>query len=385
MYKTTKNDTKDTIIAKLKEDIHRLEEILALLPGHVFWVDRDNVYLGCNNAVARMFCFSSPKDIVGKKNKNFLPKSEAKVLDTMNSRIMEIGESYVLEETTEYNDESKTYLSQKTPFRDSQNNVVGLLGISFDISDRKQMEKKLKEARLKAEISSQVKSDFIRNMEHDIRTPLSGILSVAAHLASIEQEPQKKELLEDLKHASQELTEYFNDIIEISRLSEGNIPIIQKEFDLGNLVKSVFRLELPAAESKGLEFKVIFKENIPQIVIGDSFRTYRILLNLISNAIKFTEKGFLKITVQRKRQSNKKIVLEFSIQDTGIGIPEEDRENIYEKFSCGTFVENKVNVGMGLGLWIVKEFIQDMGGSIKLESELNQGSTFTCILPYALP
>lgn len=372
------------LIAKLREDIDRLERLIALLPGNVYWLDRGNSYLGCNNIVAEISKLKATKDIVGKTNKELFGEEEAKKIDSINIRVMETGDQYNLEEVSDWENVTRTYLTQKVPWRDKHGEVIGVLGVSVDISDRKRMEKELKEARLKAEISNQAKLDLIRNMEHDIRTPLGGIFSTAGYLASIEKEPQKKELLQDLQDAAQELISYLNGIIERAHLSEGGIPIVEKAFNLERIVKSIYALELPAAKNKGLLLDLIFDEKIPKQIIGDSFRVYRVLLNLASNAIKFTQKGYVKIIVQLIEQSAEQATIELSMEDSGIGIAEQDIENIYEKFSCGTNDMSKTNIGTGLGLWIVKQFTQELGGSITLKTEVNKGSLFTCVLPFKL-
>jgi two-component system, OmpR family, aerobic respiration control sensor histidine kinase ArcB len=375
---------KDELILKLKEEIDRLENIIALLPGHVYWLNKDNIYLGCNNLQAKAANLTTRKSIVGKTNYDLIQKKQAETLNAINKKVMASGEATMIEEVSKWSNGLRTYLSHKVPIRNAQGVVTGLLGVSFDISDRKKMEEELKLAKEQAEIFSQAQSDFIRNMEHDIRTPLSGILSVASHLAAIEEDAEKKELLSDLENASQELISYFNSIIEVSRVTQGRIPTIAQEFDICNMVTSVFKLELPVAKSKKINFILNYEENIPQKVVGDSFRTYRILLNLVSNAIKFTDQGHVKISVRLLEKSSEDIKVEFAIEDSGIGIKEDEREKIYEKFMRGNAVLRAYK-GMGLGLWIVKEFIRDLNGTIQLESTVMKGSIFTCTLPFKLP
>ncbi|HVY53409.1 MAG TPA: PAS domain-containing protein [Gammaproteobacteria bacterium] len=295
----------DRLIEKLKEEVCYLDNILALMPGYVYWLDSNNVFLGCNNMLVELFNIDSREQIVGKNNFDFLDKPQAELLDAANNKVMENGEPYIFEETIKWPDSDKTYLTHKVPLKNMQGQIVGLLGVSFDISDRKKVEEEL---RLMA-LSNQAKTDFIRNMEHDIRTPLSGMLSVASHLASIETDPTKKELLMDLENASQELIGYLNTIIEVSRMDEGRVPAIMQEFNFEHMVKSMFMLELPAAKSKKIDFILAYDDAIPEKVVGDSFRAYRILLNLVSNAIKFTDQGFVKINIKllEKNEHNIKV------------------------------------------------------------------------------
>ncbi len=371
----------DRLIEKLKEEVCYLDNILALMPGYVYWLDSNNVFLGCNNMLVELFNIDSREQIVGKNNFDFLDKPQAELLDAANNKVMENGEPYIFEETIKWPDSDKTYLTHKVPLKNMQGQIVGLLGVSFDISDRKKVEEEL---RLMA-LSNQAKTDFIRNMEHDIRTPLSGMLSVASHLASIETDPTKKELLMDLENASQELIGYLNTIIEVSRMDEGRVPAIMQEFNFEHMVKSMFMLELPAAKSKKIDFILAYDDAIPEKVVGDSFRAYRILLNLVSNAIKFTDQGFVKINIKLLEKNEQNIKVECSILDSGIGIDQGEKEKIYEKFSRGAAVNNRAYKGMGLGLWIVKEFVRDLEGTIRLDSQPGKGSCFTCTLIFKLP
>jgi len=377
---------KNLLIEELRQKVSNLENILAILPGHVYWLNRDNVYLGCNDILVQTLKLSSRRNIVGKRNIDILEnKAQAAGLDATNRKVMETGETFSLEETTTYQASTKTFLTQKVPLKDSTGEINGLLGVSFDITDFKQMEQS-KATRKKAEVSKQVKSDFIRNMEHDIRTPLSGILSVATYLADQEKDLQKKGLLEDLESASQELIAYFNSVVAVSRMNGFGIPLLKERFNLKDLVISIYKLELPAAKNKNLALHIDFKEDVPHDLVGDSFRVYRILLNLTSNAVKFTQKGYVKITISIAKKKSNQALIEFKVKDTGIGISADDHEKIYEKFSSSSSDEkNRANTGFGVGLWIVKQFVNDLKGSIEIKSKLGKGSIFTCQLELELP
>jgi two-component system aerobic respiration control sensor histidine kinase ArcB len=379
-------EEKNNLIYKLKEKIQHLESIIALLPGHVYWLDRENVLQGCNNLQAEFANLPSRRAIVGKKNADLLHADEASELDSINNRVMETGKPYIGEELAEMPHGQRVYLSQKVPLRNEQDEVVGLLGVSFDITDRKRMEKELQIARERAELANQTKTEFIRNLEHDIRTPLCGIKSVTKYLETIEDDAKKKDFLSDIEIATNELLNYLDNIVEFSQINTGATPLIVKEFNLEQVVKGIVNLELAAARSKQLDLRYGYASNVPMMVIGDRFRLHRMLLNLVNNAIKFTEQGYVKISVGFIEKINEKeVLLEIAVGDTGIGIAKKHHETIYDKFTRCDPSNKGIYKGTGLGLWIVKQFIEDLDGQIKLTSELGCGSIFTCRLPFRLP
>lgn len=384
MIDIEKEEDKTRIIDNLKEKVAHLENIIGLLPGHVYWVDRQNIFQGCNDAHAQFAQLSKRKEIVGKTYHDFW-ESVACDTELLNLKVMEEGVPYVGEEKVIFPDQHESiYLSHKVPLHNANDDVIGLLGISLDITDRKRMEKELKLAKEAAELANETKTEFIRNMEHDIRTPLCGIMNVVTYLQTLEKDDNKKEFLSDIHIATQELLNYLENIVEFSQITLGAIPLIFREFDFKQLLQSILNLESAAVKDKRIELSLHYEDGIPQSVIGDRFRVHRILLNLISNAIKFTNKGKVQVHVSVHEQSSREIILEIKISDTGIGIHPKYHEIIFEKFVRCDPSNKGVYKGKGLGLWVVKSFIEDLNGSITLESELEKGSVFTCLLPFKL-
>ncbi len=375
----------NNLINKLEAKIQNLESIIALLPGHVYWLDRNNVFQGCNNLQAEAAKLPSRQAIVGKKNAHLSWADQAQEVDQINSRVMEAGQPYVGEEFAETASGQRIYLSQKVPLRNNEGDVIGLLGVSFDITDRKRMEQELQIAREKAELANQTKTEFIRNFEHDIRTPLCGIKSVTKYLETMEHDPKKKEFLSEIEIATNELLNYLDNMVEFSQINTGTTPLIEREFNLEQVIKGIYNLELAAARGKGLDLLFEYAPAAPVMVIADKFRLHRMLLNLVNNAIKFTEQGFVKIRVAFVENiAEDRVLLEIAVEDTGIGIAKKHHEKIYDKFTRCDPSNKGLYKGTGLGLWIVKQFIEDLGGQIKLKSELGQGSIFTCVLPFRL-
>ncbi|MES2217714.1 MAG: ATP-binding protein [Pseudomonadota bacterium] len=380
----TKN-VKPPPVQELQNQIEQLEKIISLMPGHVYWLDTNNVYQGCNDLQAQTAQLASPKDIIGKTNYDFIWKDSAEEVNAINQEVMKSGKPRIIEETAKTPQGFAIFLSEKVPLFNSRNEVIGLLGISFDITERKRTEHALKIAKEKAEIANQVKTEFIRNMEHDIRTPISGILGVSSYLKLHQKLPQHRELLGDIESASSELLDYLNNILEFSQLTKDTLPVILKELSLREIVDSIFKIELPAAKYKKLKLTAKFAINLPQILIGDTFRIYRILLNLVSNAIKFTNKGGITLQANLISKQDKNVTLQIVIMDTGIGIPQNQQVKIFDKFTRCLPSNKGTYKGTGVGLWVVKQFVTDLNGSIELESNLGQGSVFTVTLPMQLP
>ncbi|MDA8561737.1 PAS domain-containing sensor histidine kinase [Gammaproteobacteria bacterium] len=377
---------KNNKISKLEKKVQYLESILALLPGHVYWLDENNIFQGCNNLQAKSINLSSPKSIVGKKNSDLFSLSFAKKLDVVNMKVLKTGDSYSGEETLDLSNGKRIYLSQKAPINNEDGEIIGLLGVSVDITERKKMEKDLKLAREKADLANQAKTEFIRNLEHDIRTPLCGVKSVTKYLETIEKDVQKKEFLNDIEVATNELLYYLDNIVEFSQIKTGAVPLLVKEFNLEQVIKGIINLEQAASKSKKLKLIFNYSPDIPSIIVSDRFRIHRLLLNLVNNAIKFTDQGSVKIIVDLvKIISSKEILIKIIVEDTGIGIAAKDHKVIYDKFTRCEPSNKGIYKGTGLGLWIVKQFVHDLGGSIELISKLNNGSRFVCCLPLKLP
>jgi two-component system aerobic respiration control sensor histidine kinase ArcB len=365
-----------------------LEEIISNLPGNVYWKNREGVYLGCNTNLAKMINLSSSKEVMGKTLDQIFPDAPdvAKNISEEDEKIMQENRPRSFEENgLNLNRQPAVYLTSKVPLHDAQGEVIGLLGLSFDITERKTLEENLKEAKEKAETASALKSDFIRNMEHDIRTPVSGLFGITHMLAKQEKDEKKKEILEVVEKAAKELLDFTNSILEFSKIESEAIPILEKKFGLKQLVESVVALEMPPALNKNLKLELNYPKNMSTTLIGDAHRLKRMLINLVSNAVKFTNEGFVKLSVILAKQEDKKVILQFKIEDSGIGIPKEKQNFIYEKFMRGTPSNQGKYKGQGLGLRIVKQFIHEMEGEIDVKSEEGEGTTFVCTLPFKLP
>lgn len=382
------------IVKEQHADIFRLKSVIDNLPGSIYWKDKNGVYLGRNtysheksksvNIEDSASTLDSP---IGKTDYDYFSKEIADGYRKHDIEVMESGEELVREEiTTLPNGEQLIQLSSKRPLRDEKGNVVGVVGNTVDITHLKKIEAELREAKEKLERGDIIKTEFIRNMEHDIRTPFNGVWGIANYLWQNETVPAKKELLGDVTNCAKELLDYCNGILDFSKIEQGNLPLLEKKFNTRKLVDSVMLIEIPAAKLKKLNFTLKYDENLPVVLMGDQYRLQRVLINLVSNAIKFTQQGDVKLQVKlAKKPDDKNAIVSFIVEDTGIGIPQEKQDFIYEKFARVIPSNKGTYKGIGLGLRIVKQFMEEMGGEIDLKSESGKGSTFICTLPFKLP
>lgn len=360
-----------------------LENIVANMPGHVYWKDKNGVYLGCNNRQAMSLGLKHGEEVVGKTDFD-LPwgKNIAALFQKNDFSIMENKKAEVIEEIAQVDGKEAIVLSHKAPMINKNGEVTGILGISIDISDRKKVEKDLILAKERAEAANDAKTEFLENMRHDIRTPLTGITGFANIISDEVKDPKIKEYVDNLSASSDALLNLLNEILEIIDINSGNAPIVTKKFNLKKRLEDVVLLYKAKSKQKNIEFSADFDSAIPQYLIGDSTRTHRIALELIANAFNFTKAGFVKLTTQLSKAEGRELIIKLMVQDSGIGIDSDKQEAIFVQFKRLTPSYKGLYKGAGLGLSIVKQFVDDLGGEIYVESSLGTGSIFTCILPY---
>jgi len=275
-----------------------------------------------------------------------------------------------------------------SPVLDKEGELTHFLAIKTNISDKLEMEQQLQEALIKAQTANQAKTEFLANFSHEIRTPMNTIIGMTQLLLESRLDPEQKKLLTSVYNAGTILLNLLNDILDLSKIEAGQLNLISADFSLYHLVETVSDTMSSAAATAGLAFVVdLDRHRIPEFLIGDEFRIRQILLNLIDNAIKFTERGkiTLRITPPPGAPENTATVtLEFAVIDTGIGIPEEQLNRIFQSFSQVDSSMSRRHQGTGLGLAICKHLIEMMGGTLAVRSRPGHGSTFYFTLAFPL-
>lgn len=270
----------------------------------------------------------------------------------------------------------RTVLLNITALRDTDGKITGYLGIASDITPLKRTAQELLLAKEAAEAASRTKSQFLANMSHEIRTPMNGVLGMTELLLTTELDTRQRHLTRTIQQSGEALLAIINDILDFSKIEAGKLQLERLDFDLQDTVDNAVELFATPAQRKGLELTCHMPSSIPRNLRGDPIRLRQALLNLISNALKFTATGEINVRIDAVSETDTTVTLRFAVKDSGVGIPAEAHQRIFEAFSQADGTTTRRFGGTGLGLTIVKELVSLMQGQIGVDSQVGHGSTF---------
>jgi two-component system sensor histidine kinase/response regulator len=353
-----------------------LASIIDCIPDPTSFRDRHGTYLGLNEAFARVIG-RSVEGVVGKVPEDVVGPVQASWVRARDAEVLESGKKLVFEnEVTLPDGTRRLHETVRTPLRDRQGAVIGVLSVARDITTRKQAELDLLAAKEQAEAATRSKSEFLANMSHEIRTPMNAIIGLSHLTLKTQLTPKQRGYIEKVEGSGRHLLRVINDILDFSKVEAGKLDLEIAEFDLEQMVENICGLIAPVAEQKGLDLLVDIDPVVPRWLVGDSMRLGQVLLNMANNAVKFTERGEVNVALRAVELNDAQVLLEFRVRDTGIGLSAEEISRLFKCFSQADMSTTRRFGGTGLGLVICKELAELMGGTVGVESEPGEGSTF---------
>jgi len=364
-----------------KDKYHNITNIMEL--GLVELDLSDNV-ISVNDRFIELTGYSNEEIIGLNYNQTFLGEESLNIVRKENlKRKTGTTGTYEIKIKSKLNKEIWVIING-SPLYNKKGQIIGTVGAHFDITSRKQVEQELIKAKEFAEDVAKIKSQFLANMSHEIRTPLNGIVGLSKLLSNTELTSKQEEYLNAIATSSDSLLVIINDILDISKIEAGKMTFEKKDFKLTELVSSVVDIFERRIEEKELKISFEIDKNIPEPLSGDAIRLNQILYNLIGNAVKFTENGKIEIKIHSVEQKLNDILLSISVKDTGIGISEDKQQEIFDAFTQAKGETTRKYGGTGLGLAIVKNLVELQGGSVGVNSILDQGSEFNVNIRYDL-
>jgi len=373
-------------IQRLENKIFELDSIIAQIPGNLYWFSKDLIYLGCNENSAKILNMDR-SETVGRDFRELMSRLETTDENLVNTfieqgnQVLQSGSALKdIEEPPIYDDEGvlRYYLANKVPLKNKDGETYGVIGISTDITE-------LKEAKEQAESSNKAKSAFVANISHDTRTPLTGIIGIAQIMRE-GGDYLTTENADRIYQSGQSLLRMINNILDFIRAESPDLSALQKteQFSMSSIVNDVVILYTPTANMKNLIIKSSVSDNMPAYLTSKPSFIHKILMNLVGNAIKFTESGYISVTADFHEGAEGPI-LTFSVADTGVGIPDNEKEKVFEWFERLTPSYKGTHEGTGLGLAMVNQAVTSLHGEISIIDNEPYGSIFKCVIPVEVP
>ena len=364
-----------------------LRVLLDTIPNPIFYKGEHTRFLGCNRAYEDFFGVDRAKFIEKRVlDLEYLPMSARLAYQAEDEKVIAECSRILREESLPHADGSlRDTLYAVSGFRDTEGKPAGLIGVIVDITPQKNAEREAERARRAAESAAEAKSEFLANMSHEIRTPMNAIIGMTHLALQTELNSRQRNYLNKVDAAAKGLLGIINDILDLSKIEAGMMRFEHTVFNLDETLQHLADLNAVKARERGLELLFDFAPDVPKYLIGDPLRIGQVLLNLVGNAIKFTEHGEIRLTVEQLGRDQDRVRLRFSVNDTGVGIAPERLPGLFQAFTQADSSTTRKHGGTGLGLSICKRIVDLLEGHIEARSEPGTGSTFIVELPFSLP
>jgi PAS domain S-box-containing protein len=362
----------------LSEERRMLRALIDNVPDFMYVKDVESRFVVANASLARSMAVPSPEELIHKKDSDYYPKELADAYLENEQNVIRSKQTLFdhEEQSTDEKGEKIFLLTTKVPLFDNRGEVTGIVGIGRNITERREAERKMQSAMEAAEAASRAKSEFLANMSHEIRTPLNGVIGMTDLALDTDLTAEQRDYLETVKMSSDSLLTVINDILDFSKIEAGKIDLEAVDFDLRECLEMILKTIALRADEKGLELLSEIAPEVPEVVRGDSSRLRQVVLNLMGNAIKFTQRGEVTLRVNVESADGDDRLLRFTVADTGIGIPPEKQGVIFDPFTQADTSTTRKYGGTGLGLTISSRLVNMMEGKIWVESEVGRGTQF---------
>ncbi len=385
-----------------------LRTLMDHLPDYIYVKNRQGQFITVNAAQRRLLGAASLETVINKTDFDFLPTARAQELAATEAHVLESGQPILNQIEILAQDAAAQPLwvmTTKLPLHDSAGRVVGLINISRNITSLKDVESELRQAKEEAEAATLAKSEFLANMSHEIRTPINAVVGMTSLLLDMQLTAEQRDFVETIRTGGDNLLNVINDILDFSKIESDKLEVEAQPFSIAECIESAFDLFGAKTAETGLELAYVIDEQVPPTIVSDATRLRQILVNLVGNAMKFTQQGevVVSVVVQSIGVQAREIPavegmtsvgafsselaasaylpvpsyeLHFAVRDTGIGIPQDRMNRLFQSFSQVDASTSRKYGGTGLGLAISKRLCELLGGVMWVESEVGQGSTF---------